>query len=153
MAKTLKRVLNLQYLFQLINYKRVSMHKILVTDDKENIRYFFKKLFKSMDEEIFEASDGEETLKLINEVNFDLIILDIKLPDMDGLDLLKTIKEHRPDTVIIIVTAYGTTEVAIESIKLGAYDCIFKPFDDDKLEKQILNALKLIDSSKSIKRL
>ena len=125
------------------------MHKILITDDEENIRYFFKRLFESIEEKIYEASSGKETIKLINEVDFDLIILDVKLPDINGLDLLKTIKEHRPDIVIIIVTAYGTTEIAIESIKLGAYDCIFKPFDDDKLEKQISKALAFVDISKS----
>ena len=116
--------------------------EILLIDDEKNMHYTFKRLFSNEHCTFSSRYDGEEGLNAILERDWDLVIMDVKMPKLDGLSLLKKAKDVNQKLVVIIVTAHGTTETAIEAMKLGAYDYLIKPFDVEELKKLILKALK-----------
>ena len=115
--------------------------KILIVDDEEGVRYSFKRFLNDPTYRITQAQNGTEALSKFNRGNFDLIILDVRLPDISGLEVLKTIKSQDPKIVVLIMTAYSATEIAIEATKLGAYDYIIKPFSIPEIKKIIDEAL------------
>ncbi|MBC8229701.1 sigma-54-dependent Fis family transcriptional regulator [bacterium] len=118
--------------------------KILVVDDEISIR---KILFDLLERERYYvelASSAEEALEKIKETTFDLIISDIRMPGMDGFELLKKIRTMNVDSAVIFITGYGSVESAVEAIKLGVVDYIEKPFrfgQFKNLVSQILNEL------------
>ncbi|RJP25668.1 MAG: sigma-54-dependent Fis family transcriptional regulator [Candidatus Abyssobacteria bacterium SURF_5] len=117
--------------------------KILLVDDDESLR---KVLHYNLEQQgfiVFPASDGSEALRLYDEHEPDLVITDIKMPGLDGIDLLKEIKRRDLEKLVIVVTAFGTIDNAIEAMKLGAYDYITKPFNRDELKLVIQKALDL----------
>ncbi|MFH1941910.1 MAG: sigma-54 dependent transcriptional regulator [bacterium] len=118
------------------------LRKILVVDDEESVRYSFQRFLEEQKYNIETAKNGGEALKMISNKKYDLIILDVRLPDMSGLDLLKNIKAADSKAVVLIITAFGTMETAIEATKLGAYDYILKPFDIPSMKVLIDEALK-----------
>jgi DNA-binding NtrC family response regulator len=122
--------------------------KILLIDDEKNMHYSFNRLFSNDNLEFVSCYDGEEGLEKLEKESFELIITDIRMPKVNGLDFLKTAKEKNPKILIIVMTAHGTTDTAIEAMKLGAYDYILKPFDNIKLKNLVLSAVK---ESKSMK--
>ncbi|MEW6616712.1 MAG: sigma-54 dependent transcriptional regulator [Thermodesulfobacteriota bacterium] len=123
------------------------MKKILVVDDEPNVHYSFRKVL-SEDYTVLSASSGEEAVSLINKNIPDLVIMDIRMPGMDGLTTLKKIKSIDPKLHIIIMTAYGTMETAVEAMRLGAYDYTLKPFDIDWMKTTISSALSVTDVMK-----
>jgi len=114
---------------------------ILVVDDEEGLREYLNKLLSKSEYHVSLASDGEEALLEINQQVPDLILSDIKMPIMDGMILLEKIKRSHEQIPVIMMTAYGTMEMAIEAMKLGAYDYINKPFDIDEVLMVIDKAL------------
>ncbi|MFH1623685.1 MAG: sigma-54 dependent transcriptional regulator [Pseudomonadota bacterium] len=116
------------------------MKKILIVDDEPNVHYSFKKVF-SGGYTILSASSGEEAVDLISRDTPDLVIMDIRMPGMDGLTTLTKIKKIDPKLHVIVMTGYGTMETAVEAMKLGAYDYTLKPFDINWMETTISNAL------------
>jgi len=115
--------------------------KILVIEDEKNMREILKILLEGEGYEVSTATDGVEGLGWINREIFDLIITDIKMPGLDGFQVLKKAQELSPETLVIMITAFGTTESAIESMKLGAYDYLHKPFKIDEIRLVVKNAL------------
>lgn len=113
------------------------MYKMLVVDDEESITLVLETLFRD-DYEVSVASSGTEALELIKRCSFDVIISDIMMPDISGLQLLKDSKRLRPDTVFIVMTAYGAADTALEALGLGAYAYIIKPFDEIQHLKDIV---------------
>jgi putative PEP-CTERM system response regulator len=113
---------------------------ILVVDDEIGVRESLRMILKK-DYEVFLAKNAEEAFGLMREQAPDVILLDILLPDLDGLKALETIKKHEPDLVVIMITATKTVKTAVEAMKLGAYDYITKPFDMDELRLVISRAL------------
>ena len=109
--------------------------KILVVDDDESIRTRCVQLLKRKSYAVKSASDGSQALFAIAKEWFSLVLADIRMPGINGIDLLKKIKETSPDTEVIMLTGYGTVESAVEAMKLGAYDYVTKPFDMDRLLK------------------
>ncbi|HEY5560746.1 MAG TPA: sigma-54 dependent transcriptional regulator [Clostridiaceae bacterium] len=109
------------------------MAKILVIDDEQYMGWIIKKAFSKSDAEIVTALTGTEGIKLIDTEYPDLIMLDLRLPDYDGMDILKEIKGNGLDIPVIIITAHGSIDTAIASMKAGAFDYITKPFDVDEL--------------------
>ena len=105
---------------------------ILVADDELSMRQNLVELLNEEGYVIFEAADGQEALDLTLQHHPDIVLLDINLPHLDGLAVLRTIKKELPDTVVIVFTAYGTSERAIEAMKAGAHDYLEKPFDLDE---------------------
>jgi DNA-binding NtrC family response regulator len=117
------------------------MPSILVIDDKESMRQMLAKTLESEGFEVDTARDGEGGLDKAKEKRFDLILTDLKLPRMDGLEVLSSIKDLDPEAAIIVMTAYGTIETAVQAIKQGAFDFLTKPFDVDHLHVLIQRAL------------
>ncbi len=115
--------------------------KILVVDDEVGILKLFQKALRHRSREILTARDGEEALVLMKTEAPSLIILDLKLPDIDGMDVLRQIMQMNHDTCVIILTGYGNTNSTIQAMRLGAYDYITKPFDLFKVKIIIEKAL------------
>jgi DNA-binding NtrC family response regulator len=116
--------------------------KILVIDDEPFSREYFQKILKKIDCKVVTAETGSGGLNLVKESSYDLVILDVRLPDADGIDILKQIKEINRLTPVIIVTAYGTVENAVRAMKLGAFDFLTKPFGEtEKVLITIKNAI------------
>ena len=118
------------------------MHTILIVDDDKSIRYSLKRMMEG-NFSIFTAQNGEEALNRFREDPPDLVIMDIKMPGQNGIDVLKEIKSIDPKSLVIIMTAYGTTETAIEAMKYGAFDYILKPFPIPQMKGLIEKALSL----------
>lgn len=116
-------------------------YDILIVDDTESVCYSFRRLLHEPRYVVETAHTGGEALHKAAERRFDLIILDVRLPDMSGLQVLKEIKRLDPKAVVLIITAFGTTETAIEATKLGAYDYLLKPFDIPLVRRLIDEAL------------
>ena len=126
---------------------------ILVVDDESSMR---KNIIDSLLPEgfkTFEAGDGKEALKKLNEVKPNIVLLDINLPQMDGITTLKEIKKDYDDIPVIIFTAYGTSERAIEAMKSGAFDYLEKPFELDELKLIIKRAAEYSDLLGEVKKL
>jgi len=117
------------------------MPSILVIDDKESMRQMLAKTLESEGYEVDVARDGEVGLDKAKEKRFDLVLTDLKLPNMDGLRVLSSFKELDPEISVIVMTAYGTIETAVQAIKQGAFDFLTKPFDVDHLNVLIQRAL------------
>ena len=97
---------------------------VLIVDDEKNIRLTLSQALEALEVETDTAANGEETLAKLKEKEFCLILLDLKMPGMDGMEVLRRVREIRPDIRVIILTAYGTIESAVEAMKLGAIDFI-----------------------------
>jgi len=116
------------------------MRSVLIVDDEIGARESLRMILKN-DYEIFLAKNAEEAFSKIKEHTPDVILLDIILPDLDGLKVLEKIKQDDPDMVVIMITATKTAKTAVEAIKLGAYDYVTKPFDIDGLRLIISRSL------------
>jgi len=117
------------------------MSRILIVDDERGMREMLSILLQKEGYEVATAENGESALKAIQGDIYDLVITDLKMPKLDGMTLLRSIKELSPDTIVIIITAFGTTEGAEQARSLGAYDYIGKPFNNDEIKLVIRNAL------------
>jgi two-component system, NtrC family, response regulator PilR len=115
--------------------------KILVVDDEQSMREFLDIMLKKEGYKVSLASNGEEVLKTIDKDIFDLVLLDIRMPRMDGITVLKKIKAASPETIVIMITAYASADTAIKAMKEGAYDYVTKPFKVDEIKLIIKNAL------------
>ncbi|EEF58967.1 sigma-54-dependent transcriptional regulator [Pedosphaera parvula] len=118
------------------------MAKLLLIDDEADVQYSFRRIFDSPEIELTTAASGEEGLKLLPRVKPDLVIMDIRMGGITGLETLRRIRQIDTKVLVILMTAYGTTQTAIEAMKLGAYDYLLKPFDVPKLKEIVQGALK-----------
>jgi len=126
--------------------------EILIVDDSEVILTLMKEFLEGEGYNTITAKSVQDTLSIIDKEKPDLVIMDIKLPDMDGLDALIELKNRYPKLSVVMMTAYGTTQTAIEAMKRGAYDYITKPFKNEELKdliKKALEAGKLMKESVS----
>ena len=126
------------------------MSKLLLIDDEEDVRYSFQRIFDSPEIEFATAASGEEGLKVIPKFKPDLVLMDVRMGGMNGLETLRRIRAANPKLLVILMTAYGTTQTAIEAMKLGAYDYLLKPFDAVKIKEIINNALKAARDMKQV---
>lgn len=116
--------------------------RILIVDDEESIREFLEIMLKKEGYEVVCAEDGAVAKDLLSKKNFHMIISDLQMPNVTGLELLKYVKENYPETTFMMITAFGSTETAVEAMKLGAYDYLTKPFKIDEVRLNIQNALR-----------
>ncbi len=116
---------------------------ILVVDDDTSMREFLELLLSRENYEVATAENGKRALDLIRRHTYDLALVDIRLGDITGLEVLKQVKQRHPDTVVIMISAYSTTEIAVNAMNEGAYDFVPKPFDNDELRQTIAKALDL----------
>jgi two-component system response regulator PilR (NtrC family) len=116
--------------------------RILVVDDEESIREFLEIMLKKEGYEVTIAEDGLRAKEILAKKSFDMVISDMQMPNMTGIELLKHVKESYPDLVFMMITAFGTTETAVDAMKMGAYDYVTKPFKIDEVRLNIANALR-----------
>ncbi|MGH8024300.1 MAG: sigma-54-dependent transcriptional regulator, partial [Limisphaerales bacterium] len=126
------------------------MSKLLLIDDEEDVRYSLQRIFDSPEIELAAASSGEEGLKIIPKFEPDLVLMDVRMGGINGLETLRKIRAANPRLLVILMTAYGTTQMAIEAMKLGAYDYLLKPFDAVQIKQLIANALKAARDMKQV---
>ncbi len=116
---------------------------ILVVDDEAKMRRLLEIMLTQMGYEVLQAGDGEEALAVCAEQAIDLVITDLRMPKLDGIGLLKQLREQLYELPVIVVTAYGTVESAVDAMKYGASDYIVRPFEFDAVEAAVKRALKL----------
>jgi CheY-like chemotaxis protein len=114
---------------------------ILIVDDEKNIRLTLSRSLEDLGVETDSAEDGKEALGKLKEKEFGLVLLDIRMPGVDGMEVLRQVRESRPDIRIIILTAYGTIELAVEAMKLGAVDFIQKPFVPEQIRERVARVM------------
>jgi DNA-binding NtrC family response regulator len=117
------------------------MHKILVLDDEKNIRLTVKRCLESPDLAIDDAINGEEALLKLAENSYHLLLLDLKLPGIDGMEILKKVRKLYPDMRVIIISAHGSIQTAVEAMKEGATDFLEKPFAPSDLRQVVQKVL------------
>jgi two-component system response regulator PilR (NtrC family) len=115
--------------------------RVLVVDDEQSIREFLEILLRRMGHEVELAQDAHDGVARLQLTPADLVLTDLKLPKGSGMDVLRHVAEHHPETQVVMMTAFATTENAVEAMKLGAYDYVLKPFKVDELQVVIQRAL------------
>ena len=128
----------------------MTTNKLLLVDDESDVQYSFRRIFDSPDMEVTTVSSGEEALRVIPKLKPDLVISDVRMGGITGLETLRRIRQIDPKLMVILMTAYGTTQTAIEAMKLGAYDYLLKPFDVPKLKELVAKALKAAHDMKQV---
>ncbi len=129
--------------------------KILITDDEKSIRNALREILEFENYTILEAENGEQALNVIKSDDVDLVMLDIKMRGMDGIEVLEKIKESKPELPVIMISGHGNIKIAVEATKIGAYDFLEKPPDLNRLLVSIRNGLKsseLIKENKQIRK-
>ncbi|MBD1372101.1 response regulator [Hazenella sp. IB182357] len=119
----------------------MSSKKVLVVDDQYGIRLLLKEVFSKEDVDIFQAADGRQALDIIDVSKPDLMLLDMKMPGMDGLELLRRLRHTAFDGKVIMMTAYGELDMVSEAIRLGALMHFTKPFDIEELRLEVMKQL------------
>jgi DNA-binding NtrC family response regulator len=114
--------------------------RILIVDDEEEFVEALSERLTIRDYDVATSLDGDDAIEKVKKYNFDVIILDVRLPGIDGVDVLKKIKESKPISEVIMLTGHATVETAIEGMKLGAYDYLMKPCETDELISKINGA-------------
>ncbi|HDS09330.1 MAG TPA: sigma-54-dependent Fis family transcriptional regulator [Firmicutes bacterium] len=116
------------------------MKTVLIIDDEKNIRTSLEDILTDEGYKVYSAGDGEEGLKIINKVIVDIILLDVKLPDINGLDLLQKISDDEIMTEVIMISGHSNIETAVKATKIGAFDFLEKPFELEKVVLSVKNA-------------
>jgi DNA-binding NtrC family response regulator len=131
----------------------VRKHKILVVDDEQLIRWSLEQSLKKQGYEVTTAASGEDALRVLREETPDLMLLDIQLPGMNGMDVLEKVKDLEEDIIVIMLTALGVLETAVKAMRMGAYDYINKPFNLDELAIVIKKALETGELKREVAQL
>src|SRR5919204_3041156 len=131
--------------------------RVLVVDDERSMRELLSIMLRQSGYDVTLADGGESAIESLKTDVFDLVITDLRMRKVDGLAVLRAAKEHAPQTVVLVITAYASTDTAVEAMKLGAYDYITKPFKLDEIRATIANALaeerkRLVDENLVLKR-
>ncbi|HEX2896424.1 MAG TPA: response regulator, partial [candidate division Zixibacteria bacterium] len=117
------------------------MPNILIVEDKDSMRKMLTETLTGEGHRVDSAPNGKSAMELVHNKSYDLVLTDLKMPDMDGLQVLSNVKDVDNETAVILMTAYGTIEDAVQAMKKGAFDFITKPFDTEHLSVLIGRAL------------
>src|SRR2546425_1515691 len=109
------------------------MRRVLIADDEESIRHVLTELLEERGYEVRAVTDGEDAMRELFARDYDALVTDVRMPRMNGLDLVRAAQAAWPDITIIVMSAYGSHELAIEAMKAGAYDYLGKPFRPDEV--------------------
>ena len=120
----------------------MSSDRVLIVDDERNIRLTVGQALERLDAEVLQAVTGEEALETLRKEEVSLVLLDLKMPGIDGMEVLRTLREKGNDVKVVVITAHGTVDNAVEAMKLGAVDFIQKPFTPDEIRTVTAKALK-----------
>ncbi len=115
--------------------------RVLVVDDEEALRYLLSTELAAEGYDVETAGDGDEAIETIKQKDYDVVLLDIKMPRVDGFEVLRFIKQNKPEIKVIMLTAYADVKNAIEALKLGASDFVSKPYDLEDILTSINRAL------------
>src|SRR6202453_1137518 len=127
-----------------------TRQSVLIIDDEKDVHYSFRRLLEKEPLDILSAESGDEGIRIAKKSHPDLIVMDIRMGQQSGLDTLKELRQINPRQVVIMMTAYGTSQTAIEAMKLGAYDYVLKPFDIPHLKELLFEALAAARAMKQI---
>lgn len=119
----------------------MNKYRILIVDDEPSIRTVLENILHLSGYEVESVSSGQEALQRVAQSPYDLLLLDLRMKPVDGMEVLNFIHEHYPDIVVIILTGYGTLESAVEALRLGAFDYLFKPASPDAIRKRVQEGL------------
>jgi two-component system NtrC family response regulator len=131
------------------------METVLIVDDEKNYLLVLSALLEEEGYEVLAASSGPEALEILKSSDLDLVVTDMKMPGMDGIELLEQIKARDPDLPVIVMTAYGTVDKAVEAMQKGAYTYILKPFDNERLilfVKKAIDVFRVIKENRRLRR-
>jgi DNA-binding NtrC family response regulator len=131
------------------------MTKVLVVDDEKSIRNTLKEILEYEKHEVALAENGMQALDILKKASFDVALLDIKMPEMDGIEVLEQISEKYPDLQVVMISGHGNVDTAVKAVKMGAYDFIEKPLDLNRLLVTIRNATdrtELINETKTLRK-
>lgn len=131
----------------------MSDKRILVVDDEEIVRYSLKNILAAQGFEVDDVPSAEEALKLLYVRSYHLVLTDLVLEGMGGLDLLENVKVISPRTLVIVITGYGSLKTAVKALRLGVYDYLLKPCDEDELIIRVRRALEMQAYGREQKRL
>jgi two-component system, NtrC family, response regulator HydG len=119
------------------------MGRILIADDHDALRRGLARALREAGHDVEEAPNGNAAITLLHESHFDVVVSDLKMGGSDGLDVLRTTKTLHPTTSVILMTAFGSVNTAVEAMKIGAFDYVQKPFEVEEMEVKIQKALEL----------
>ena len=114
---------------------------ILIVDDEEVVRLSHLRSLESADCNTRAAEDGRQAISVMEEQDFDVVLLDLRMPDLDGMDVLKTIKQRWPSSEVVVITGYPSIETAKQAVRLGAFNYLTKPLDPTELRKAANDAV------------
>ncbi|MCJ7771754.1 MAG: response regulator, partial [Desulfobacterales bacterium] len=126
----------------------LTKKRMLIVDDEKNMRHMLTSMLKKFGYLVDAAADGTDALEMVNQKRYDFILCDLKMPNMDGMTFLEAAREKLLDTTVIMMSAYGTIDTAVEAMKRGAYDYISKPFKTD----EVFLALKKAEERENLKK-
>src|SRR5262252_1039970 len=116
--------------------------QVLIVDDEPNLRKILSAQLSRDGYDVLTAEDGEQGLAMLREHHIDLVVTDLKMPKVDGMTLLREALREDPELPIVMITAHGTVDTAVEALKIGAFDYLTKPFDKDEVRQIVAKALK-----------
>jgi len=119
----------------------MANERILIVDDEPDVGKFFQKILSEEGYRVMSATSGPEALSIIKKIKPEIIFLDIKMPEMDGMETFRRIRKISKKIVVIIITGYGSLKTAKEAMALGAYDYVSKPFNLESIKSMIREAL------------
>ncbi|MFC2021573.1 sigma-54-dependent transcriptional regulator, partial [Chloroflexota bacterium] len=129
-----------------------KLGRVLVVDDEETVRSVLQRMLEVAGYDVATAANGQGALDKVTETEFDAALLDMKMPGMSGIEVLQQLTAHSPQTCVLMVTAVGDAETAIEAMKAGAYDYIIKPFNSDDVVLKLRKAMvKRDEKNKNVK--
>ncbi|HVX61599.1 MAG TPA: response regulator [Pirellulales bacterium] len=114
---------------------------ILIVDDEQNIRFTISEALAELPASIETASTGEEAQKKVEQKPYSLVLLDLRMPGMDGMEVLRWLRDSRPEIPVVIITAHGTIDTAVDAMRLGAIDFLQKPFTPEQIRSQVQRVL------------
>ena len=120
----------------------MTAEPILIVDDEKNIRLALSMSLETLDIPVETAASGAEALEKVAQTGYGLMLLDLRMPGLDGMEVLRQVSQQRPETKVIIITAYGSIDLAVEAMKLGAVDFLQKPFDAAQVREMVRRILK-----------
>ena len=121
---------------------RSAQANILVMEDEESVAKGLELVLEEEGYAVDLAMNGKSAIENIQTKDFDVLVADLRLPDINGMDVIRMIRESRPDTVVVVITGYASVNSVVESMKLGAYDYLAKPFTEDQIKSTVGKALK-----------
>jgi len=132
---------------------KLKRYRILVADDEENIRELLSIALKEDNYDVEDVDNGEDAVKKVEAKDFDCVLLDVRMPKMDGMEAFQKIRQSKPNLPVIFLTAYGTSDLAIQAMKKGAYDYLTKPFDVEELKVKVKKAIELKELTENTPRI